>query len=435
MIMKKYYFIDILDQIFKKKRESLLVFSLVLLSTVLLSITVFFKYNDSVDSSINNNLNLRYNISNNNLYGISSKKNEQNYGNSYSYNLLRIVQKIEEAGTSQYIENYDYNLVLFNLITSNHNTIGLFGTRNHRLNEIISIVKGRELSESEIINGSNNILINESVMIDNKEIDIGDKIYIENEYNQELNLEFNVVGIYKNKDYNAYFDKNDLLFSYPNTAIISNEYIKNYLKKYDVAYDECYINNIYFDVSDYHNYERAGIELAEIMTDINDLTKPSADMYIDDLNNTSILESTSSIKNVFTMIFGIIFVLVCAMLFSTVFYFIYKKEREIYLYKALGQSNLKIAVHYLIAYLIITVVALLAGIIVGYNISRILAYFLKINSTFRLSFLFGNLNDRLPVFYIDFISIIKIEILIIAIMSLSVFVAVNYVNRNILKRK
>ena len=117
MIMKKYYFIDILDQIFKKKRESLLVFSLVLLSTVLLSITVFFKYNDSVDSSINNNLNLRYNISNNNLYGISSKKNEQNYGNSYSYNLLRIVQKIEEVGTSQYIENYDYNLVLFNLIT------------------------------------------------------------------------------------------------------------------------------------------------------------------------------------------------------------------------------------------------------------------------------------------------------------------------------
>lgn len=435
MIMKKYYFIDILDQIFKKKRESLLVFSLVLLSTVLLSITVFFKYNDSVDSSINNNLNLRYNISNNNLYGISSKKNEQNYGNSYSYNLLRIVQKIEEAGTSQYIENYDYNLVLFNLITSNHNTIELFGTRNHRLNEIISIVKGRELSESEIINGSNNILINESVMIDNKEIDIGDKIYIENEYNQELNLEFNVVGIYKNKDYNAYFDKNDLLFSYPNTAIISNEYIKNYLKKYDVAYDECYINNIYFDVSDYHNYERAGIELAEIMTDINDLTKPSADMYIDDLNNTSILESTSSIKNVFTMIFGIIFVLVCAMLFSTVFYFIYKKDREIYLYKALGQSNLKITVHYLIAYLIITVVALLAGIIVGYNISRILAYFLKINSTFRLSFLFGNLNDRLPVFYIDFISIIKITILIIAIMSLSVFVAVNYVNRNILKRK
>ena len=272
-------------------------------------------------------------------------------------------------------------------------------------------------------------------MIDNKEIDIGDKIYIENEYNQELNLEFNVVGIYKNKDYNAYFDKNDLLFSYPNTAIISNEYIKNYLKKYDVAYDECYINNIYFDVSDYHNYERASIELAEIMTDINDLTKPSADMYIDDLNNTSILESTSSIKNVFTMIFGIIFVLVCAMLFSTVFYFIYKKDREIYLYKALGQSNLKITVHYLIAYLIITVVALLAGIIVGYNISRILAYFLKINSTFRLSFLFGNLNDRLPVFYIDFISIIKITILIIAIMSLSVFVAVNYVNRNILKRK
>ena len=95
--MKHYYFRNIMNQIYRKKMESFIVFSMVLIMSVFLSLLHFFGYNDSMESNIANTLSLRYEIKNNHFFGPDSNGGFVNYElKDYYDEFIEFIEKVEE---------------------------------------------------------------------------------------------------------------------------------------------------------------------------------------------------------------------------------------------------------------------------------------------------------------------------------------------------
>ena len=94
--MKHYYFRNILNQIYRKKMESFIVFSIVLIMSVFLSLLHFFGYSDSMESNIANTLSLRYEIKNNHFFGPDTSAGFGNFElKDYYDEFIEFIEKVE----------------------------------------------------------------------------------------------------------------------------------------------------------------------------------------------------------------------------------------------------------------------------------------------------------------------------------------------------
>ena len=383
--MRSYYFRNIINQIIKKKMESLIVITIVFFMTFSLSLLHFFGYNDSIESNIGNNLELSYEINQNHIFS----KYDKDIKDWYTY-FSDMINWIEKVGNDEILDYYNYNI-----------TMDLYGNLNETDEENIEFVEtfygisdegfleenylelkeGRFFTQEEIDNGSNVIVVSDQKKIfadgESRYIQVGDKFELSTKHemsNQNGVRSVEVIGIYKDERISEYFALND---TFPNShgMLISNkimyDYVMNYTEEYQI--ETVTINHIQFNVESYENYLKYKTDLykkiSEFNDDMEDLGEPTSKMIIHETNETGILESVSQIKGIYNIVFISVFSIILLVLVISLYYILKKKTGEISIYYSLGESRTKIIVKYMLTYMLLSIIAIILGLIAGYFFS------------------------------------------------------------------
>ena len=267
--------------------------------------------------------------------------------------------------------------------TGQSNTHQIFGISNEKYFEdnYIEIIEGRMLTQEEIdsnklyavISSKTQKLVGEEYV----PIQLGETIILgESDYDNGgviNSLELEVIGIYEYKEQSVYFEQNDA-FVNSRGIIISNGLVKEYMDEHPDDYYKFKINHICFYLNDYKKY----IEFQDVLNDEiksfnSEMTKlgySEPNLIINETNTNSIIQSVLRIKNIYRIVFLIVFTIIALILISSVYYLLKKKTGEMSVYYSLGQSRINIILHYLLTYVIIGILAILIGISIGYFLSN-----------------------------------------------------------------
>lgn len=384
--MKHYYFRNILNQIFQKKMESFIIFSIVLIMTLFLSLLHFFGYNDSMETNIANTLSLRYEIKNNHIFGPNISSGTISYDiNDYYNKFIDFIEKIEQ---NEDVEYADYNRMMtlfseYKKETGQSNSHRIFGISNENYfkDNYLEIVDGRVLTQEDIDSNKHFAIISNKTqkLVDEKyvPIELGETIILgEIDYENggvKHDIEVEVIGIYEYKEQSVYFEQNDA-FVNSRGIIISNGLVKEYMDNHLTDFYKFKINHICFYLKDYKKYtgfqDVLNNEIKEFNKELSKLGYSESNLNISQTNTNSIIQSVLRIKNIYRIVFSIVFSIILLILVSSIYYLLKKKTKEMGVYYSLGQSKTKIIFHYLLTYIIIGVVAIAIGIIVGYFLSN-----------------------------------------------------------------
>lgn len=458
--MKHYYFRNILNQIYRKKMESIIVFSIVLIMSVFLSLLHFFGYNDSMESNIANTLSLRYEIKNNHFFGPDSNAGFVNFElKDYYDEFIKFIEEVEENDDVSYAD-YNLNLTLFSGYvkeTGQNNTHQIFGIsrENYFEDNYIEIKEGRMLTQEEIdTNKLYAVVSSETKKLVGEEyvpIELGETIILgeaDNENGGVINsLELEVVGIYEYKEQSVYFEQNDA-FVNSRGIILSNGLAKEYMDDHPEDYYKFKINHICFYLNDYKKYiEFQNVlnnEINEFNKEMSKLGYSESNLTINETNTNSIIQSVLRIKNIYRIVFLIVFVIIALILISSVYYLLKKKTGEMSVYYSLGQNKVKIISHYLLTYMIIGIFAIIIGIAIGYILSnQISAMMLKENAELQSELLrftsaifdSTNINNNINDLSFDFASAVLVMIETLGVITISVLVSMLMImNDKILSR-
>lgn len=379
--MKSYYLRNVLNQIINKKVETMIIFSILLIMSLFLSLIHFFGYDDSMEANIANTLSLRYEIGNTHVVGPEgSEITLYDYHHDY---FERIITWIEEVEKEEEIDYADYNIQM-DLYSGYDKEMGfltgyrLFGVsnENYLLDNHIELVEGRFLSQEEIDSGVPYIIVsNETSLKIGDHISLGEADDKNGGIHKDITVE--VIGIYKHKKQSIYYEKND---SFVNSqgVLLSNKILHDLLltKAQNETIDNYHysLNHICFYLKDYQDYvgfqDKLDSLIRKFNREIENLEYIPSNLTITETNTGSIIQSVMRIKNVYQVIFSIVFIITALILISSIYYLLKKKSAEMSVYYSLGQSKLKITLHYALAYMLIGVVAVLIGITIGYLISN-----------------------------------------------------------------
>lgn len=379
--MKSYYLRNVLNQIIKKKVETLIIFSILLIMSLFLSLIHFFGYDDSMEANIAQTLSLRYEISNNHAVG-PENSDITLYDYHYGY-FERILAWIEEVEKQKEINYADYNIQM-DLYSGYDKETGfltgyrLFGVsnENYLTDNHIELVEGRFLSQEEIDSGAPYMIVSsESPLKIGDHISLGDVDDENGGIYKDITVE--IIGIYQHKEQSVYYEKND---SFVNSqgSLLSNKILHDLLltKAQNKTIDnyQYAINHICFYLNDYQDYVGFQDTLDSIIRkfdrEIETLEYIPSNLTITETNTGSIIQSVMRIKNVYQVIFFIVFIIVALILISSIYYLLKKKSNEMSVYYSLGQSKLKITLHYALSYMLIGAAAVLIGIVIGHFVSN-----------------------------------------------------------------
>ena len=438
--MKSYYFRNVMNQITKKKFESGILFVIVFFMTFSLSLLHFFGYNDSIESNIGNSLDLSYEINNTHIIS-NAKLTELNNSDDPLEYFNEFVSFIEDIGTHEDLEYFNYNIHLpFRGQLDNEDKMfsyDAFGVSNENYleNNHIELLDGRFLTQEEIDQGARKVVVSDKQMTykngEYVNVEVGDKVYL-NYFDQD-SYEFEVIGIYKTENINFYFAQNDK-FANSEGCLMSNKFIQDYVNKNPIAADfqNLYINRIQYDVKEYDHFIQFESYLKERIEDFDEemeeLGEPKSYMFVNSNNDSSILASVSRIKNIYLVIFICVFIIITIVLVSNVYYVLKKKTNEIGICYSLGESKLRITSRYVMAYMMLSIFAIVLGIIVGYYFSILLtdsmlneSIQLQANlARFTESFTLGEIESYTPEFTFTMKSTIYVVLEILGIIFVSV---------------
>ena len=344
-VIKRYYLKNILNQIFKKKMESLLIFLNVFSISFFLSLLYFFGYNDNIEANIANQLNLQFEIENFELED-----------NSMVDDLAGL---FDEIGKDERIAYYNYNLNNFNIfgISKNH-----FLSENH-----YEIIEGRDFTNEELDEGLPLVIVSdrEKLIEDGieRKIQVGDRLFLDG----LGSVPFEVIGIYRSDfRHQLTYGKNDR-FVNSFGVLIPNQFILLNLQSMQAKFT---FNHVVYQVEDYRDYfafmEDLRDQCNEFERSYSQKSEKDISLTILESNESNILLSIKNIKTVFNFIFLALFVILAAIFVFLIYYFFARKAKEIQLYVSLGQSYVKIIFHYLFAYLLIGMLATVAALVIGY---------------------------------------------------------------------
>lgn len=441
--MKHYYLKNVINQIVRKKVETCIIFSIVLVMSLFLSLTHFFGYNDSMETNIANTLSLRYEINNNHAFGPRSNDIYQ-YDYRMEY-LNKFVEWIEEVEQLEDVAYSDYNIQTaldhdYDKLTGAIKSYRVFGvsSENYLMDNHIELVEGRFFSQDEIDAGMNYIVVSDKstkqVNGEEEAIKVGDQIslgLLNKEYEIAHPIMFEVVGIYKVKEQSAYYEQNDS-FVNSKAILIPNQVLFNKLLL-DQELMNVTLNHICFYLNDYKDYVGFHDELNQMIQKFNqeidrlDYISPNLSIY--ETNTGSIIQSVQRIKNVYQIVFILVFVIVTFILVSSIYYLLKRKVAEMSVYYSLGQTKSKIILHYILTYMMIGFVAIIIGMGIGYLLSNQLSVMmLRDNVELQSELLkftsttidYSNMNDNIQSLSFDGLSVLKVMIEIFG----SIFVSV-----------
>lgn len=450
--MKSYFFRNVLNQIKSKKLEAVIVFSIAFMMSIFLSLIHFFGYNDSMEENIANQLDLSYEIRNSHVFTDDHINDFVNKcKNPYEYYEM-ILNWIENNGNDTRISEYQYDLVL-KMKNESNISYDIFGTNdvNYLEDKEMILISGRFLSEAELKNGSNYIVISDQTYKDDKKTKykVGDKIQLMMTSADNI-IEVEVIGIYQYVDQSSTFNANDKFIN-SKGLIISNNLLDKYINNYSnsLNFRNFRINHIKFTIKDYKKYEEYSKDLEDSIHKLNNELEvkgyPISKLGIDENNVNEIIHATSRIKYVYQIVFILIFVVAAFMLMFSIYYLLKKKTREIAVYYSLGQSKGKIILHYFMTYILISIFAVILGLVIGYIISIILINNMAQDSIdmqseilrFSMISVMNNIenNANIPTFTFTISACIKIFIQVIIIIGSSVITSIIIImNDKILSR-
>ena len=442
--MKSYFIQNVMNQMKYRKGESLIMISLTFVTSIFLSLIFFFGYNDSMEANIANSLELTYKMNSDHIFS-SENNNKLFYLNENSYDYYeRFTSWIEETGKKKNVERYEYHVVLTleNEYSDNDNFYGIDSTLFYE-NENLYVVNGRKLTQDELDNKSNKILVKEntSYLKDGSKVivDVGDVLtfgiydYDSNEIISKISCE--VVGLYNVYDDSEFYVNQNNFIDYQG-IIVSNGFIKDYIEnnKEYISFSSVEIDNIAFKVADYKKFdefkEELKVDIKDFDNELKELNYPVSQLSIMDNNDSEVIHASSRIKNIYKIIFMLIFMIITFVLVSCIFYLLRKKTREIAVYDSLGQPRIKIVLHYFLSYMLIAVIGTLFGLIVGYLISLVLTNNMAQDSVaiqtdllrFSVASVMKEMGNQahIPTFTFTFSSCIYIFIIMISIVCISV---------------
>jgi len=394
--------------------------------------------NDSIESNIGNSLNLSYEI--NNIHIISkAKMTELKQANDPFEYFSQFTDFIEDIGTHEDLEYFNYNIhfPFYGSINDALLSFDSYGVSNENYlkNNKIELKEGRFLTQDEINNGAHKIVVSDqqTTYRNNEYVpaQVGEKILIH--YDDSEFYEFEIIGIYESKSINFYFAQNDK-FVNSNACLISNEFIKEFvndnLASYD--YESVYINRIQYDIEKYDHFIQFESYLKDRIKEFDkekeELGEPLSYMFVNSNNDTSILASVSRIKGIYLVVFVCVFVIISIVLIFNIYYVLKKKTNEIGICYSLGESKLRIISRYVLAYMLLSVFAIVLGIIFGYYFSILLTDSM-LNESIRLqadlsrftkTFTIGEIKSYTPEFDFTLQSSIYVAIEVFAIVFVSV---------------
>ena len=376
--MKGYYFIRIINEILKKKIESIMIMVLVFFMTLSLSLIHLFGYNDSIENNIGNNLKLSYEMKQNHILSDSMQLNL--IKEPYEY-ILSFINWINEVGSDERVSYYNYDIVMNGVgdYILNGDSIDMwptvFGINHEKYLEEneFELLEGRFLTQEEIDNGSNLVVIRDNYVIESNgeiiSLKVGDKIRLYASENSKKFVDVEVIGIYKEKHVNDYYAINDM-FLETQGWLTSSNLVMSLNEKENI--NIC-INHIQFNIKEYKNYESFKNELEkkieEFDLEMKEKNEPVSKLIINQSNTATILESTGRIKGIYNVIFSVVFLIICIVFVISIYYILNKKTQQISIYYSLGESKLRIILSYLFTYLIISVIGIMLGLVVGYFLS------------------------------------------------------------------
>lgn len=386
--MRSYFFRNIINQIVKKKLESFIIGVIVFFMTFSLSLLYFFGYNDSIESNIGNNLDLSYEINQNHIFAKYNKEINDWY--TYFSNTVNWIGKVGENEVLDYY-NYNITMTLFgNLKETDKNDIEISNTfygisdKDFLLENQLELKEGRFFTQEELDNSNNVIVVSDQLKVyvngESRNVHIGDKFDLSvnfDMFNLNETRTVEVIGIYKDERISEYFTLND---TFPNShgTLISNkimfDYVMNYTEEYNL--ENVTINHILFKIGNYEDYLKYKTTLIKEISDFNDemkdLGEPTSKITVHETNETGILESVSQIKGIYNIVFISVFSIIALVLIISFYYILKKKTGEISIYYSLGESRTKIVVKYMIMYSILSIAAIILGLIAGYFFSKML---------------------------------------------------------------
>lgn len=290
---------------------------------------------------------------------------------------------LDEINQSMEFDYYNYNIQdhfdysLFEDDSVKHGRVfGVSHTQFLKMNQY-ELVAGRFLSQDEIDEGKNGVVVSDEMKIMDhgieRNVEIGDTLILKDEHDEKLQIE--VIGIYQSTYQDYYLSQGKDAFINSNGMLVSNKLLYQYLnKKDDFDYDKTTLNwKIWWVPSDdlaYSSYQKL---IDEKIKDyaafvLSDESLPYHIEYTD-RGTLSILESISKAKTMYQLILLCAVFILSLLFFSVIYYILSKKIKEIEIYVSLGQSKKNIFLHYLLICLIIGVFASLCGMIVGYEVS------------------------------------------------------------------
>lgn len=437
--MKSYYFRNVLNQITKKRLESFILFVIIFFMTFSLSLLHFFGYNKSIESNIGNNLDLSYEIVNNHILTKSHGLELNKAGNQLEY-FNQFIDFIEKIGKHEDLEYFNYNIyhnfygVTQDLTMFDYSSFGV-SNENYLINNKIELKDGRFFTQEEIDQGVHKIVVSDQEKIYRNgklvDIEVGEKINLQ--YYDHVIGEFEIIGIYKSEDINFYFAQNDA-FVNSNRALISNVFIREFMNEHPefVDFDNVYINRIQYAVKEYDHYipfkSYLEDEIKEYDKEMTKIEEPTSFMTIKQNNDSSILASVSRIKGIYLVVFVGVFIIVAIVLLFNIYYILKKKTNEIGICYSLGESKLRIISRYILAYMLLALIAIVLGIIVGYYFSILLTDSMLNESIelqaslsrFKKDFTLGEIDSYTPEYLFTLQSSLLVALEVIFIVFISV---------------
>lgn len=448
--MKSYYFRNIVNQIIKSKKESIIVFFIVFNLTFFLSQVHFFGYNQTIEKNIANHLNLSQEIMNNHVFSNNANNadvNEITNKNSLFYD---VIEMIDEIGHSKYVDLYNYNLVLDReCYLSDFQNVSYdkwFGisTKHYLEKNGIELVEGRMMTQKEIDEGKPVIIVSDDAMLwgENRPIKLGDKIVYKEvsfEADGTKPVELEVIGIYKRefKHFQTYGVNDEFVNS--GCSLVSNQLILNLINDLqDFPFSNMKINRIVFYVNDYNNDYPFKVYL---LNQLKEFEKDSKKNYGIDIKfqlmpskNSSIINSITQIKTIYKVVFTVVICIVLLLFVAIIHYLIKKKTQEIKIYYSLGQTKIKIICQYIFIYLIISFLSMIIALILGYFTSQLLLSSMIANKIevqseimrFSEGYNISLTNEELlvPDYHFNAVSSVKIIVEVIGVIVVSVSLSV-----------
>lgn len=266
--------------------------------------------------------------------------------------------------------------------------LSVTGSTNQGKTLLINFLETNNISKFYVINGEPFNANKSGVWLDNayaslNNIQVGDTVLVSYE---ELNLEEKVLGlinvpdhVYDVKDETEIFPKRaEFGFAYLSINEIPKNYIKSKVMKEMNITDDLTFTNIFpnFNYKDYLIFNSVMVDVDNktnndaVKEQINTKVKnASAVINIEDTMSYEIYQGEIDEGKTFVGVFSSIFLFIALISVLTTMTRIIKKERvQIGTLKALGFSNIRILFHYIGYILLISIIAVIIGLTLGYYI-------------------------------------------------------------------